>query len=919
MGEDRTMSSEKKNEVTTSYPCRHRHSSVISSCSEDAESESTSAGYPPTPDEERDEEFEYGPGIVNKLRTRFLSITLKQNRGTNMRRSCSMENLLDQDRPGRPLSYPSVEKATSAKPLLGNLKRAKSMDTLLMEMHPEEAKVVKSGLMPTICDEELPKPDTVKTYKRMFEPAESRRGYHGRRPPVLRASARSNSGSKVNGVSSPNQSSAKVNGTSVTRSKYSAKQLTPVKAQSPDISAPVNCNGKKSPESPRPLFNGCHVVKATPVKINNIRNGKEVENFNSINRFLNKKEIQFAPKTDNIICNRNVNHHDILEIKLNKDVVKQFTKNNMTNGNVKPKVPPNRPTLRSPRPLTKINEQPCNDLLSPTKAKPFLSNGLKKICENNNKSDSPQSPEPKSTDISKIPHQFPLKRHIKSPPPVNKPKEDFVWPPELKSKDTTKNKSINENAGIKNPEEKNMMSETVPMPEKKIKDIIQTLSESSVVKNETQLPEKPLISKLPERTAMVSPDLTSNKLLKTPTVPPPKVPLKQPTITANEPVKKPSNVLVDPPKKPVNGTMDTPKQPSNGFVDPSKKPVNGIMDTPKQLSNGFGDPSKKSSDESALDTPPNRSPSPCQPETKPNINGFVDPSKKPFNGSVLDTSLNRTPSPSQLEKKPNGITNPTKSPPLNGLPTTPVLKKSPANGHAGKASKQPTLDTTDNKRAIKKSPPQNTSMVFDFRGKDVVSHVAVLPTPFGCKSIHPKKRSETPEEDDDTDEDYVDYSVPPPSGVVFEGENIKIGKGSILAIRNKDLKITFDDDVDGNTFVYPSENSLLEDPEKSSTNEMIPNGQHPPNSKLKTNTSIGSSSSGGGLSSYTPSVLRTMDNFEPGMSVRPSPPPDKEVQPEKSGKEENDEVQEESEDLKPADPDLISSWSISAGTSDLLF
>ncbi|GIY04260.1 hypothetical protein CDAR_253781 [Caerostris darwini] len=57
------------------------------------------------------------------------------------------------------------------------------------------------------------------------------------------------------------------------------------------------------------------------------------------------------------------------------------------------------------------------------------------------------------------------------------------------------------------------------------------------------------------------------------------------------------------------------------------------------------------------------------------------------------------------------------------------------------------------------------------------------------------------------------------------------------------LKITFDDDVDGNTFVYPSENSLLEDPDQQSpspTPDIIPNGQSPP-SKLKTNTSIGNS------------------------------------------------------------------------------
>ncbi|GFW74236.1 uncharacterized protein TNCV_2524401 [Trichonephila clavipes] len=107
------------------------------------------------------------------------------------------------------------------------------------------------------------------------------------------------------------------------------------------------------------------------------------------------------------------------------------------------------------------------------------------------------------------------------------------------------------------------------------------------------------------------------------------------------------------------------------------------------------------------------------------------------------------------------------------------------------------------------------------------------------------------------------------------------------------LKITFDDDVDGNTFVYPSENSLLEELDRSlspstSGNEIIPNGQPPPPtpSKLKTNTSIGNSSAGG-LSTYTPSVLRTVDNFEPGMFRPSSAPPEKEG--EHSEEEENKE------------------------------
>lgn len=783
MGEDRTMCAEKKqpNEVAT-YPCRHRHSSVISSCSEDAESESTSAGYPPSPDEERDEELEYGPGIVNKLRTRFLSITLKQNRGTNMRRSCSMENLLDQDRPlGRPFPAEKAPDSAPVKPPWGNLKRAKSMDTLLMEMHPDvddhkAPKVVKSGLgrlMPTICDEELPKPDTVKTYKRMFEPAESRRGTHCRRPPVLRASARSSSGSKVNGVSPT--PSAKVNGTS--RSKFSAKQSPPVKAQSPDLFHSVNGSGKKSPsqESTKPLFNG--VVKATPLKISSLRNGREIENLNSINRLLNKKEVHFAPKTD-IICNGNMNHKDILKIKSNEDNVKQFTKNNLTNGNVKPKVPPNRPSLRSPKPLLKINEHTSQDVISPTKLKPILANGLRKSCEINNKSDLPKSPEPKSNDVSRIPREFHLKNRIKSPPLESKQKEDFVWPTE-------------NNVGIRIPHESDIKTEAIPTPEKKIKDIIQTLSESSVVKNNTHPLEKEPISKLTERTATISPDLNNlDKTFKAPTVLPPKVQLMQQFNTATELVNKPVNGFVDPVKKPTNEFVDPVKKPTNEFVDPVKKPVNEFVDAVKKPGNESVDPVKKPTN-GFVDPVMKPANGFVDPVTKP-ANGFVDPVKKPMNGSATDKSPNKTPPPSQPEKKPGSL-EPVRRSPVNGLPTTETAKKPLANGFAepaGKVSKQPSHDSPDSKpgpsRPIKKSQAQSTSMVFDFRGKDVVPHVAVLPVPFGCKALHPKKRAETPEEEDE-DEDYVDYSVPPPSGVIFEGENIKIGKGSILAIRNKDV------------------------------------------------------------------------------------------------------------------------------------
>ncbi|XP_015929710.2 uncharacterized protein [Parasteatoda tepidariorum] len=752
MGEERTSTcAEKKNyEVVSS--CRHRHSSVISSCSEDAESESTSAGYPSTQDEERDEEFEYGPGIVSKLKTRYLSIALKQNRGTNMRRSCSMENLLDQDRSPKVngvdlrLAVNGVGNGVKSESAIGNLKRAKSMDTLLMDLNPTSVKELMNGddkkvpkiirkvdgglnrTVPMICDEELPKPDTVKTYKRMFEPAESRRGSHCRRPPVLRASAKSSAlaASKNNGILS--SQSAKVNGTSL-KNKLSAKQPPAVKAQS-NVSAVNGINGvAKKPcvkDLTRPAYNGCHVVKASPVKLisSPLENKNMEKELNNKNLLLNIRDIHVPSKPD-VICNGSLKHKD--NSKIIPDKITNSIKESNGIINSKPKVPPNKPSLKPPKILPKVH----------------LENGVKEL---------PSKIKPSS-----------INGYLKAPEPIKK--------------------------------------ESNPIQESKIKEEKQILAENKIVEE-----------------------------------------------------YKPHEV-----SKIKNG-LDC-KQ-TNGFVTDKSPP--SICDIP------------------TLD--------------------------KPAQEMKID-AVQVTPDNQKISAKTETVDTPVKIEPK------PVKKLAP-------------------------SPP-STSMVFDFRGKDVVPHVAVLPTPFGCKSLHPKKRpilidgKTAPNGNgvatDDEDEDFVDYSVPPPSGVIFEGENIKIGRGSILSTRNKDLKITFDDDTDNNTFVYPSESSLLEDSDRSasptsSANEVIPNDQPPPTPpKLKANTVIGSSGPGSGLSTYTPSVLRTMDNFEPGMFRQPPAPilPEKEEENKKEAEEEeentNIRTEEDPEMLKPADPDIISSWSLSAGTSDLLF
>lgn len=239
------------------------------------------------------------------------------------------------------------------------------------------------------------------------------------------------------------------------------------------------------------------------------------------------------------------------------------------------------------------------------------------------------------------------------------------------------------------------------------------------------------------------------------------------------------------------------------------------------------------------------------------------------------------------------------------------------------------------------------SMVFDFRGKDVVHHLSVQPVPFGNKALRtrsllidgkeaiPYTNGSVNGSADDEDEEYVmDYSYPPPSGVIFEGENVIVGKGAILTVRNKSLKIQFDDDVN-DTFVYPSESSLLEECESPTTvnsseaesDATEEDGGNDENDfsngrpqKLRANTTIGIT---GGLATYTPSVLRTVDNFEPGMfrpgqnEITVDGDKSKYESPVQNGIQGEEDVVAEM--LKPADPELISSWSLSTTTSDLLF
>ena len=89
------------------------------------------------------------------------------------------------------------------------------------------------------------------------------------------------------------------------------------------------------------------------------------------------------------------------------------------------------------------------------------------------------------------------------------------------------------------------------------------------------------------------------------------------------------------------------------------------------------------------------------------------------------------------------------------------------------------------------SSPSN-SMVFDFRGKKVKPNIAIQPTPFGVSNCFPKRLSNlngSTSNDSDDDDNYTGSTeIPPPCGINFFGENVKVGKGSLLKMRNKKVR-----------------------------------------------------------------------------------------------------------------------------------
>uniref|UniRef100_A0A146L7R3 Uncharacterized protein n=1 Tax=Lygus hesperus TaxID=30085 RepID=A0A146L7R3_LYGHE len=159
------------------------------------------------------EELQYGPGIVNKLKSKYLSMTLRDNQRyssrpslANLRRATSLENMLDDDAARAQPKAHFIKKQCNTNwqrnskisqhhaKYLGiskgeSMKRARSMDTLFKN---EPKSVRPNGMTQSVIanedlvivdrdsefavgnncaqdDKELPPPDVVKQTKKIFE------------------------------------------------------------------------------------------------------------------------------------------------------------------------------------------------------------------------------------------------------------------------------------------------------------------------------------------------------------------------------------------------------------------------------------------------------------------------------------------------------------------------------------------------------------------------------------------------------------------------------------------------------------------------------------------------------------------------------------------------------------------------------
>lgn len=153
------------------------------------------------PDSSDCEELAYGPGIVNRLRSKYLNLTKENLTGSNFRRAASLEDLLGDDTrkfvkkspapgPGPGISPGGVALRTERfrNPSRGNdsMKRARSVETLMRyDLQDPDIILVDNSvkieskltpgvlkpkrLRPVLAETERPPPDLVKTTMRIFE------------------------------------------------------------------------------------------------------------------------------------------------------------------------------------------------------------------------------------------------------------------------------------------------------------------------------------------------------------------------------------------------------------------------------------------------------------------------------------------------------------------------------------------------------------------------------------------------------------------------------------------------------------------------------------------------------------------------------------------------------------------------------
>lgn len=138
------------------------------------------------------EELQYGPGIVNKLKSRYLSLTLREpkikSRPSILRRATSLENILDDSIIEDTAEDPKIEKPKPAIIQNGrgrnrysgklnpeSIKRARSVETLLRcEEVPQRLNRPKR-IQPLMNETERPPADVVKSKLKIFESTANRK------------------------------------------------------------------------------------------------------------------------------------------------------------------------------------------------------------------------------------------------------------------------------------------------------------------------------------------------------------------------------------------------------------------------------------------------------------------------------------------------------------------------------------------------------------------------------------------------------------------------------------------------------------------------------------------------------------------------------------------------------------------------